>query len=105
MNMVERRERTILLTVELLSRYSICEENVPSNHGNVLFISASGRYLRLDANSAFIFTTVAHVFPVMTGRYFTMNSMPPTRSCITPNSITSEVQTNWGATPIHMYGA
>ena len=71
MNIEERRMHTILLTVELLSTYSICEVNVRSCHPNALLIWASGRYLRLDVNSGFILTTVVHVFPVMAGRYFT----------------------------------
>ena len=72
MNIEERRMHTILLTVELLSTYSICEVNVLSCHPNALLIWASGRYLRLDVNSGFILTTVVvYVFPVMAGRYFT----------------------------------
>ena len=95
---------TKLLTVELLSTYSIFEENVPPSDRNVLLIWTSGTNLRLDANSAFIFTTVVHVFPVMAGRCFTMNSMLPTRSCITPNTVTYKCRTVGVVPPIQMDG-
>ena len=105
MDMVERKVNTILLTVELLSTYSICEENVPPSDRNVLLIWTSGINLRLDANSAFIFTTVVHVFPEMAGRCFMRNSMLPTRSCITPSIVTYMCRIVGVVPPIQIYGA